>query len=101
LRYSTGDRVGCGVLTDGTVYFTLNGIFLGFPGAPKVDIDSAVSSVVTATGYDAHVRFIFNQDLFMFDPEIEDFEVCEEEEKRGEERRREEKRNVSRKTKIY
>lgn len=78
-RYSTGDRVGCGVLSDGTVYFTLNGLYLGFPqsgpDAPKIAMGSTVCSIVTATGWDAHLKFHFDPDSFIFCPDEREFEV--------------------------
>jgi len=88
--YSTGDRVGCGVLSDGRVYFTVNGLLLGFPQsqsqtlslfqtteieAPRISADSRVYSVVTAVGLDAHIRFVLKPEHFMFNPDSKEFEA--------------------------
>ena len=77
-RYSTGDRIGCGVMSDGSVYFTLNGLWLGCSSeeVPKIAQGSLVCSIVVATGFDAHIKFIYESSLFMFAPDEEKFEVC-------------------------
>jgi hypothetical protein len=79
MRYSTGDRVGCGVMSDGTVYFTLNGMWLGCPQeelhAPKIAPRSKVFSIVTTTGFDGHVKFFFEPSSFMFIPSEPEFQV--------------------------
>ena len=67
-------------MSDGGVYFTINGIWLGCPPVemPKIANGSPVCSIVTATGFDAHVKFIFDASLFMFVPEVQEFEVYNE-----------------------
>jgi SPRY domain len=74
-RYSTGDRVGCGVLSDGTVYFTLNGIYLGSSHAdPKVPSESNVFATLSVVGFNAHLKFIFDRASIAFNP-AKTFEV--------------------------
>jgi hypothetical protein len=52
-------------------------MWLGCPNSevPKIEYGVAVCSIVTATGFDAHIKFFFDVDSFMFRPEVEEFEV--------------------------
>lgn len=64
--YTTGDRVGCGVLGDGSVFFTLNGVYFAAPPEdPKVTAGTWYSSIYIVGG-DAHLQFYY--DSFMFTP---------------------------------
>jgi hypothetical protein len=64
-------------MSDGAVYFTLNGIWLGCPqnDLPKIVQGSPVCSIITLNGFDAHIKFIFEPNSFMFVPEVQEFEV--------------------------
>jgi len=63
------------VLADGTVFFTLNGVYLGINSEdPKIPLNAQVFSTVYVAGYSAHLRFIFDQQSFMFTPS-KSFEV--------------------------
>jgi len=68
--FSVGDVVGCGVLSDGTVYFTINGIFLGLPASAETKIPhfSNVYTTVSVMGNDARVRFVYNPSSFVYQP---------------------------------
>jgi len=68
--FCTGDRIGCGVFSDGTVFFTINGQFIGPfpPEEPRVPMQARVFSTVSVCGFDAHVKFYFDIASFMFCP---------------------------------
>jgi hypothetical protein len=63
-------------MSDGAVYFTLNGIWLGCPpNNEKIAHNSQVYSVVTAVGFDAHIKFFFDPSSFLFIPAEPEFKV--------------------------
>lgn len=69
------------MLSNGKVYFTLNGLYLGFSvGAkiepPSIEYNTQVWSIVTATGWDGHVKFYFEN--FKFVPDDRKFEVTKQ-----------------------
>lgn len=65
--------MGCGVLSDGSIFYTYNGRYLGSsinnPEDPKIHSSSQVFSTLFVDGFCAHLKVYYDRPSFVFNPQ--------------------------------